>query len=86
MRQRNLSSEQIILLARWLDTEPEVPEGKWFKKFPGFTVCGEGEFIKPFSFLAELRTDANHAAGPAVDMIFRRRSVRAYRLLKEKLR
>jgi len=48
MRQRNISPEQIILLARWLDTEPDVPEGKWFKKFPGFTVCGEGEFIKTF--------------------------------------
>ena len=48
MRQRNISSEQIILLARWLDTEPEVPDGKWFRKFPGFTACGEGEFIKTF--------------------------------------
>jgi hypothetical protein len=48
MRQRNISSEQIILLSRWLDTEPEVPQGKWFRKFPGFTVCGEGEFIKTF--------------------------------------
>ena len=35
LRQRNISHEQIILLARWLDTEPEVPGGKWFKKFPG---------------------------------------------------
>ena len=48
MRQRNISPEQIILLARWLDTEPEVPESKWSKRFPGFTVCGEGEFIKTF--------------------------------------
>ncbi|MEK7678280.1 MAG: hypothetical protein AAB676_20815 [Verrucomicrobiota bacterium] len=48
MRQRNISSEQIILLARWLDTEPEVPEGKWFRSFPGFAVCGEGAFIKTF--------------------------------------
>ena len=48
MRQRNISSEQIILLARRLDTEPEVPESKWFRKFPGFIVCGEGEFIKTF--------------------------------------
>ena len=47
-RQRNISSEQITLLARWLDTEPDVPESKWFRKFPGFTVCGEGEFIKTF--------------------------------------
>jgi len=48
MRQRNISPEQIILLARWLDTEPDVPEGKWFKKFSGFAVCGEGELIKTF--------------------------------------
>jgi hypothetical protein len=46
MRQRHIPSEQIILLARWLDANPEVPEGKWFKKFPGLTVCGEGELVK----------------------------------------
>ena len=48
MRQRKISPEQIVLLARWLDTEPEVPQGKWFRRFPGFVVCGEGEFIKTF--------------------------------------
>jgi hypothetical protein len=31
-----------------LRAEPEVPAGKWFKKFPGMTVCGEGELIKTF--------------------------------------
>jgi len=48
IRDRNISAEQIILLARWLDSEPVVPEGKWFKRFAGFTLCGEGEFIKTF--------------------------------------
>ena len=48
MRQRNIASEQIILLSRWLDTEPDVPEGRWFRQFPGVTVCGEGELIKTF--------------------------------------
>ena len=48
MRQRNISPDQLILLARWLDTEPEVPESKWFRRFSGFTACGEGEFIKTF--------------------------------------
>ena len=48
MRQRNISHEQIISLAHWLDDEPEVPEGKWFRRFPGFIVCGEGELIKTF--------------------------------------
>jgi hypothetical protein len=48
MRERKISSDQIILLARWLDTEPEARDGKWFRKFSGFTVCEEGEFIKTF--------------------------------------
>jgi hypothetical protein len=40
MRQRGISHEQLILLAKWLDTEPDAPPGKWFKRFSGFTVCG----------------------------------------------
>ena len=47
-RQRSIPDDQIILLAQWLDTDPEVPEGKWFKKFSGLIVCGEGELIKTF--------------------------------------
>ena len=48
VRERNVSHEQIILLARWLDTEPVVPEGRWFRRFVGFTLCGEGELVKTF--------------------------------------
>ena len=48
IRQRNISADEIVLLARWLDAEPAVPEGKWFKRFPGFIVCGQGELIKTF--------------------------------------
>jgi hypothetical protein len=29
-----------------MDTQPEVPEGKWFKRFPELVVCGEGELIQ----------------------------------------
>lgn len=47
-RQRGISYNQVTELARWLDTEPEVPKKKWFKKFVGFTVCGEGELVKTF--------------------------------------
>ena len=45
---RNISADHLGLLADWLYTEPEVPNGKWFKKFSGMTVCGEGELIKTF--------------------------------------
>ena len=43
---RKISASQLTLLAAWLDSEPEMPEGAWFKRFPGMTVCGEGELVK----------------------------------------
>ena len=45
---REISSAQLVLLLQWLDLEPEVPVGRWFKRFPEMTVCGEGELIKTF--------------------------------------
>jgi hypothetical protein len=45
---REISSEQLRLLAEWLDTEPEVPAEPWFKRFPGMIACGEGELLKTF--------------------------------------
>ena len=48
IRSREISAEQLGLLADWLDTELEVPNQKWFKRFPGMIVCGEGELIKTF--------------------------------------
>lgn len=48
VQQRRISGKQLSLLILWLDTQPEVPGGKWFKRFPGMIVCGEGELIKTF--------------------------------------
>ena len=51
---RSISADQLGLLAEWLDSGPEVPESRWFKQFPGMTVCGEGELIKTFLQLGQL--------------------------------
>jgi hypothetical protein len=48
IQERKIPTSQLQLLARWLDTEPEVPECDWYKSFPRMTVCGEGELIKTF--------------------------------------
>jgi hypothetical protein len=44
--QREISADQLAQFADWLAAEPEVPEGRWFKRFPEMIVCGEGEFVK----------------------------------------
>jgi hypothetical protein len=48
IQQREISKEQLEEFAGWLDTEPEVSQGKWFKRFSGMIVCGEGELVKTF--------------------------------------
>ena len=48
VRERDISTPQLGLLSRWLDTEPEVPDGQWFKRFPEMIVCGEGDLVKTF--------------------------------------
>lgn len=45
---RQIPSSQLELLARWLDQEPEVPDGPWYKRFPGMIACGEGDLVKTF--------------------------------------
>jgi hypothetical protein len=48
VQSRKIPAPQLELLAKWLDKEPEVPEGQWYKRFSGMTVSGEGELIKIF--------------------------------------
>src|SRR2546422_8423809 len=61
-RIKSISADRLGLLAEWLDTKPEVPEGEWFKKFSGMTVCGEGELIKTFLQRGQI------AAGKGMDL------------------
>ena len=48
VRQREIPYDQLQLFADWLELEPEVPTGQWYRRFPGMIVCGEGELVKTF--------------------------------------
>jgi len=43
-----MTKDAVLQLETWLDTNPEVPDGDWFKRFQEFTVCGRGELVKTF--------------------------------------
>jgi hypothetical protein len=58
VQERSISADQLRILLRWMDTQPEVPNGKWFKRFAEFIVCGEGELIK--TFLSPSQTAIGH--------------------------
>ena len=48
IEERSIRAEALQSLAAWLDTDPEVPEGSWFKRLPGVTVCGKGTLVRTF--------------------------------------
>jgi len=48
IERRHIAVDQLVLFSNWCSTEPEVPEGQWFKRFPCLIVCGEGELVKTF--------------------------------------
>lgn len=47
-REGRIVVEDFTDLKHWLESEPDVPVGPWFKRFPKFILAGEGEFPKTF--------------------------------------
>ena len=48
MRDRHITLDDLNRLRVWIESRPEVPEGRWFKDFGSFKLCGEGKFPKTF--------------------------------------
>jgi len=46
--ERSINADALKSLAAWLDTDPEVPDGDWYKRFSTMTVCGDGTLVKTF--------------------------------------
>ena len=44
LREREISAEDIYLLKIWRESEPDAPDGPWYKEFGTFKICGEGKF------------------------------------------
>jgi hypothetical protein len=53
--------EDLQNLAKWLDTDPTVPSGRWFKRFAKIIVCGEDELVKT------ILEDSHSAIGSEVE-------------------
>lgn len=43
-----MSTEDLYKLKLWRESEPDAPEGPWYKDFGSFKICGEGELPKTF--------------------------------------
>ena len=47
LREREISAEDLYQLKLWRESEPEAPEGAWYKDFGSFKICGEGSIRRP---------------------------------------
>jgi transposase InsO family protein len=48
LRDRKITVEDLYQLKSWRESEPEAPDGPWFKDFGSFKLCGDGRFPKTF--------------------------------------
>jgi hypothetical protein len=48
LRERQITAEDIYKLKLWRESEPEAPDGDWYKDFGSFKVCGRGKYAKTF--------------------------------------
>ena len=48
MRYRAISVTDLNKLRLWIESQPEVPEGEWYKDFGSFKICGHGSYPKTF--------------------------------------
>jgi len=48
MRDRGIGVPDLNHLRVWIASNPEVPEGDWYKDFGSFKICGNGSVPKTF--------------------------------------
>jgi hypothetical protein len=46
--ERQITAEDLYQLKLWRESEPDAPEGEWYKDLGSFKICGEGKFPKTF--------------------------------------
>jgi len=49
LRTREISAEDLYLLKLWRESEPDAPDGPWYKDFGTFKLCGGVTSRKPTS-------------------------------------
>ena len=48
MRDRAVCIADLNQLRLWIESQPEVPDGDWYRDFRSFKICGRGSYPKTF--------------------------------------
>lgn len=46
LRERKITAEDLYQLKLWRESEPDAPDGPWWRDFGSFKICGEGRYPK----------------------------------------
>ncbi len=47
-RERRVSATDLYALKLWRESQPDAPDGDWYKDFGSFKICGSGTHPKTF--------------------------------------
>ena len=47
-KERQVTEQDLLKLMEWRQSEPDAPDGLWYKDFGSFKICGEGQYPKTF--------------------------------------
>ena len=48
LAERLITAEDLYELKLWRESEPDAPDGPWYKDFRSFKICGKGKFPRTF--------------------------------------
>jgi len=48
LAERQIKAEDLYHLKLWRESEPDAPDGDWYKDFGSFKICGTGKYPKTF--------------------------------------
>src|SRR5436309_2601286 len=53
LRERKITAEDLYQLKEWRESNPDAPDGLWYKDFGSFKICGDGKYPKTFLLVAD---------------------------------
>ena len=48
LRERKITADDPYQLKTWRESDPDAPDGLWYKDFGSFKICGERKYPKTF--------------------------------------
>jgi len=60
MHDRAITIGDLNQLRLWIESQPEVPAGDWYKDFGSFKICGRGSLPKTFLLRGQSAKGGGH--------------------------